>query len=200
LVRNGRRPGSRIAAGLGGAVAAIAFGVATVGLAVVSAIATIIAWAVARRRRSELTRGKSWLIAVGTVGVVLLAAAGILTARAPSTFFSDVSKAMDSTSKTPPPPPPEWLRRITPPAAQVQSRATDKLVRSRAFTMWVTVMSIVFGIGLVAALTGSLGWVAAALILYGATGRWLPSAPPVGPPPPLGRTANADLADRAGER
>ena len=184
--------GSRLAAGLGGAVAAVAFGVATVGLAIIGAVATIIAWAVVRRRRSEITRGKSWLIAMGTVGVILLAGAGILTARAPSTFFSDVSKAMDSTSKTPPPPPPEWLRRVTPPAAQMQSRATDKLVRSRAFTMWTAVMAIVFGIGLIAALTGSLGWVAAALVLYSATGRWLASAPPVGPPPPFGKSMESE--------
>jgi len=78
-----------------------------------------------------------------------------------------------------------------------------------ALVLWLTdgihgisAAMIAFGIGLIAALTGSLGWVTAGLILYSATGRWFPSAPPIGPPPNSDlsqyRTANADRADLAG--
>ena len=57
----------------------------------------------------------------------------------------------------------------------------DALIKSRAFTIWTGVMGVSLVVGLVAIYAGTLGWGASLLLLYAATGRWLPRATPPGP-------------------
>jgi hypothetical protein len=136
-------------------------------------------------------------VGVGTLGILVLVAFGVGLTRTPKGTFANLNHAMDSTAKAPAPPPPAWLRRITPPNAQQSSPIADSLVRSRAFTLWTIVMGIVLVAALVAAYAGSLGWIAAMLVLYGVTGDWLPRAEPVGPPAlgePLRRRATGPTA------
>ena len=171
-------PNSRPGIAILGAVIAIVFAIVTAGTAAIATLATLITWAVMRRRGTSLTRGMSWLVGVGSVGAVLLMGAGVYAARLPAGTYDGFRHVMDSTSKLPPPPPPEWVRRMTPPAAQARSQVADRIVRTPVFTMWVGVMTIVFMAGIVAAITGSLGWLPAAVVIYGMTGAWPPRAPP----------------------
>jgi hypothetical protein len=181
-------------AGLAGIVFAIASVFITFGVSLVAMLAIGIAWAVARRRKRPLTRGVSWLVGSGTIGVITLMVAAIAMTRIPKSAFTELGRSIDSTAAAPPPPMPEWVRRVTPPAAQQQSPFTDSLVRSRAFTIWTMAMGGVMLVGLLAAYAGTLGWVAAMLGIYGATGNWLPRAEPVGPPP-LGELVHRRAAD-----
>jgi hypothetical protein len=161
----------RVGIGILGLVTTLLLAVVTLGTATIATFATLIAWAIMRRRGSELTRRSSWIVGVGTVGVVVLIAAGGMSIRAKPGTFASFRQAMDSSSKVPPPPPPEWVRRMTPPAAQVRSQVTEKLIRTPAFTIWVLVMTFAFIAGIVAAITGSLGWLSAVMLIYAWTGK-----------------------------
>lgn len=171
-----RRAGAAIA----GVAVAIGSAFMSFGGSLIAVLAIGIAWLIARRRGRPFTRGVSWLVGVGAVGAALLVAFGTVATRLPASAFSDFRRAMDSTRAAPPPPPPEWLRRITPPNAQQQAPLTNAFVKSRAFTVWAAAMGVTFVVGLLAAYAGSLGWGASILLLYAATGRWLPKAAPSG--------------------
>jgi hypothetical protein len=169
-------PRARVAAAICGIVAAIATTIVTFGGAIIAMIAIAIAFAVARRKGQPLTRGISWLVGVGSVGVVALIAVAVLTTQMPKGTFAAARKSMDSLSTAPQPPPPEWLRRITPPTSTQPPAFQQRLMRSGAFTAWVGVMMVVFLTSIVAAYAGTLGWLATLLMLFAATGRWLPRA------------------------
>lgn len=173
--------GARIAAAAGGVVLAVASAFVSFGGSLIAILAVVIGWLAARRRGRPFTRGRSWLVGVGAVGAVVLVAMGAYAAQLPRNSYSAFRRALDSTqTAAPAPAPPEWLRRITPPGAQQQAPLTDALVKSHAFTIWAVVMGVGFTVALVAAYAGTLGWAASMLILYGATGRWLPRATPSG--------------------
>ena len=168
--------GPRVGAAIGAIVVAIGATIITFGGAIIAMVAVVIAWAVARRKGQPLTRGVSWLVGAGSVGVVVLVALAAMTTQLPKGTFAAVRKSMDSASTATPPPPPEWLRRITPPGQQQPPAFQQRLLRSGAFTAWVGAMTVVFLAGLVAAYAGTLGWLASVLLLFAATGRWLPRA------------------------
>jgi hypothetical protein len=165
----------------GAAIAGIALAVASAfvsfGVSIIAMAAIWIAWAVNRRREKPLTRGVSWLVGFGAVGtVVLMVFVSFVLTRVPSSTLVDVKRAMDSAAATPQPPPPEWLRKMTPPHAQQQSKMMESVVRSDAFTVWTGVMGVTFMAAVVAAYAGTLGWAASMLLAYGATGAWFPRA------------------------
>jgi hypothetical protein len=135
-----------------------------------------VGYVVLKRRGRRLTRGLSWVIAVGSVIAVGLVVFAVVALQAEAGAFKDVQRAMDSASAKPPPPPPEWLKKITPPNVQRQNELTEKMIRSKAFTMWTMVVGGVFGVSFLATIAGSMGWVGGFLLLHAATGKWLPRA------------------------
>ena len=179
----------------GAVIAGIALAVGSVfvsfGASVISILAIWTAWAVGKRRSKPLTRGLSWIVGVGSVGVVVLGVFALFVAtQVPRGEITRIKQAMDSAAKGPQKPPPEWLRKITPPNAQRPSPLTDALVQSTAFTVWTMVMGITFFAALIGAYAGTLGWLASMLVVYGATGGWIPrgvtdpsllTAPPLPP-------------------
>jgi hypothetical protein len=75
--------GPRVGAAIGAIVVAIGATIVTVGGAIVSMVAVVVAWAVARRKGQPLTRGVSWLVGAGSVGVVVLVALAAMTTQLP---------------------------------------------------------------------------------------------------------------------
>jgi hypothetical protein len=173
--------GPRIAAGLAGVAAAVASVLLSFGVSLIAVAAVLIGWLVARRRARPFTRRVSWLVGVSAVGLAMLIVFGAFAMQLPSDTFRELGRSLDSAQAAPPPPPPEWLRKITPPSTQKQSPIASSLVKSRAFTIWTGVMGVTFTIALLAAYAGTLGWGASLLLLYGATGTWLPRAAPAAP-------------------
>ena len=168
----GARAGTAIAGILVTAVAAL-FSFGTAAMAV---IGMSIGYVVMKRRGRRLTRGLSWVVAVGSVAAVALVVFAIFALQAEAGTFKNVKSAMDSAAAKPPPPPPEWLKKITPPNVQRQNEMTDKMIRSKAFTAWTMVVGGVFGVSFLATIAGSMGWVGGFLLLHAATGSWLPRA------------------------
>lgn len=169
---NGARVGTAIVGILVTAVAALF----SFGAAAIAVIGMGIGYVVMKRRGRRLTRGLSWVVAVGSVAAVALVVFAVFALQAEAGTFHDVKRAMDSASAKPPPPPPEWLKKITPPNVQRQNELTDKMIRSKAFTAWTMVVGGVFGVGFLASIAGSIGWVGGFLLLHSATGSWLPRA------------------------
>jgi len=174
--------GPRIAAGIAGAAAAVGSALVSFGVSLVAVTAVCIGWLIARKRGRPFTRGVSWLVGVGAIAALILSVLGAYATRLPSTMYRDLGRSLDSAQAVPPPAMPEWLRRVTPPNAQQQTPLTDALIKSRAFTIWTGVMGVTLMVGLIAAYAGTLGWGASLLLLYAATGHWLPRATPPGPP------------------
>lgn len=170
--------GPRVTAAVAGVAAAVATAFISYGASLVAVVAVCIAWNIARRRGKPFTRGVSWLFGVGSVALGLVIVLGTFATQVPKESFSSFGKALDSVQTAPPPQPPEWLKKITPPNAQQPTPITNSLIRSRAFTIWTGVMGVSFAIALASAYAGTLGWGASILLLYGATGTWLPRARP----------------------
>jgi hypothetical protein len=170
--------GSRVTAAVAGVAAAVATAFISYGASLVAVVAVCTAWLIARRRGKPFTRGISWLFGVGSVALGLVIVLGAFATQVPKASFSAFGKALDSVQASPPPQPPEWLKKITPPNAQQPAPITNSLIRSRAFTIWTGVMGVSFTIALASAYAGTLGWGASMLLLYGATGAWLPRAKP----------------------
>lgn len=174
--------GPRIVAGIGGAAAAVGSALVSFGVSLVAVTAVCIGWLIARKRGRPFTRGVSWLVGVGAIAALILIVVGAYATQLPSTVYRDVGRSLDSAQAAPPPAMPEWLRRVTPPNAQQQTPLTNAVIKSRAFTIWTGVMGVSLVVGLIAAYAGTLGWGASLLLLYAATGRWLPRATRPGPP------------------
>lgn len=168
----GARIGTAIAGILTTAVAALF----SLGAAAIAVVGMGIGYIVMKRQGRRLTRGLSWVVAVGSVAAVAFVVFAVFALRAEAGTFKGVKQAMDSAAAKPPPPPPEWLKRITPPNVQRQNEMTDKMMRSKAFTVWTVVVGGVFAVGFLATIAGSAGWVGGFLLLHSATGSWLPRA------------------------
>ena len=168
--------GARIGTAIAGVLTTAVVALFSLGTAVIAVIAMGIGYVVMKRRGRRLTRGLSWVVAVGSVGAVVLVVFAVFALQAGAGTFTDVQRAMDSAAAKPPPPPPEWLKRITPPNVQRQNELTEKMVRSKAFTAWTMVIGGVFGVGFLSTIAGSMGWVGGFLLLHAATGSWLPRA------------------------
>ena len=151
------------------------------GVSLVAITAVCIGWLIARKRGRPFTRGVSWLVGVGAIAALILSVLAAYATRLPSTMYRDFGRSLDSAQAAPPPAMPEWLRRVTPPNAQQQTPLTNAVIKSRAFTIWTGVMGVSLVVGLIATYAGTLGWGASLLLLYAATGRWLPGATPPGP-------------------
>jgi len=168
--------GARVGTAIAGLLATVAAGFFSFGTAVIAVVGMAVGYIVMKRRGRRLTRGLSWVVAVGSVAAVALVVFAVFALQAEAGTFKDVKRAMDSAAAKPPPPPPEWLKKITPPNVQRQNELTDKMLRSKSFTAWTMIVGGVFGVGFLATIAGSMGWVGGFLLLHAATGGWLPRA------------------------
>ena len=168
--------GARVGTAAAGILTTVVASVFSLGGAAIAVVGMGVGYVVMKQRGRRLTRGLSWVVAVGSVAVVALAVFAVFALQAEAGTFKDVRRAMDSAQAKPPPPTPEWLKRITPPNVQRQNELTEKMVRSKAFTMWTMVVGGVFGVSFLAGVAGSMGWVGGFLLLHAATGKWLPRA------------------------
>jgi hypothetical protein len=133
------------------------------------------AWsAFLHRRHRPASRATSWLAAMASVAVGLLAVAGFALASLPPGGVHRMTQAMDSASvasaKTPPP---AWLERMAPgaQARAASGSATPPSLRT-PLLIWGGGVALLF----LAAIVGSLGWVGGMLGGFAVTGRW-PGAP-----------------------
>jgi hypothetical protein len=168
--------GARTGTAVAGILCTLIAAVFSLGAALFAVVAMSIGYVVMKRRGRRLTRGVSWFVAVGGVAVALLLVFAGFVLQAETATFTSLRQAMDSAAAKPPPPPPKWLERITPPNVQRQNELTDKLLRSKGFTLWTLVMGAVFGVGFLSTVIGSVGWVGGFLLIHAATGSWLPRA------------------------
>jgi hypothetical protein len=161
----------RVVAGCGGTLALLIAAVFTGGGALLAPIGMAVAAAIARRRHDALSRRASWLGAVLAVGVVLIVIGSVVVASAPTGTFAQVQHSADSASAMAKPP--AWLERVAPgasaPAAQVRPHGTW----GRALSIWTMVTGGLIGCAILAALIGTLGWLASLPLAYALTGGWL---------------------------
>ena len=166
---------ARRGAVIGGIALAVGSVFVTFGTSLVAMIGVWVAAVIGKRRHSPLTRGVSWIVAVGSVGVVALGAfILVIGTQVPRSELAKIKQAVDSASAAPQKPPPEWLRKITPPNAQRPSPMVDSVIKSSAFSIWTMVIGFTFLGAMVGLYAGTLGWIASMLLAYGATGDWFP--------------------------
>jgi hypothetical protein len=166
----------RIAAGAAGIAALIVTTLFTLGTVLVAPLGVLVARALARRRKRELSRGAAWLGAVSAsiVGVVLVFG-GMIAVAPPETrdlLRAAVDSAQAQEQKQKPTELPAWLRRINPQAAQ-QNAAADRLASSRGFVTFFGFVGVVMACSMLGTLSGSIGWLASMLLGYAITGRWI---------------------------
>lgn len=171
----GRRvEGKQIAAGILGILALGIAALVTVGGALLAPLGIIVAWLIVRRRNRRLSRGASWIAAVAATAVALVALTTVLWTQLPADTLSQMQRAADS-AQTHQPPPPAWLERIAPGStarAQVRQGSVGK-----GAMIWFMVIGAGIGIGMLAGVVGTVGWLATLPLAYAITGRWIGSRP-----------------------
>jgi hypothetical protein len=169
----------RALAGIAGAVALVVCAPFTFGSVLAAPLGVLAARGLARRKQRPLSRGAAWLGATGAAFIGVLIAFGVLTYTSPPGTLAAVRAAMDSAqAKQEPAELPDWLKRVTPPPSQAQEAVTDQFVRSRSFLVIFGILTAVMTCSILAALGGSIGWVASMLFSYAFTGRWIAAAQP----------------------
>ena len=163
----------RILAFLAGAVLLIAFGIGSVGLALVAPIGMWAAYWVLRMRGRSYTRRAGWLGAVLACSLVTAGCFAYAMLRMPDGFIDAVRQQADARRERPPSAVEQALRRVSsassPPAAVEEK--TRELVESKAFVWWTMIMSLGVGSAVLGAVAGSAGWAATTLVLVGISGR-----------------------------
>ena len=164
-------------AGIGGGILLLGVSVVTVGIALLAPVGMIVARAIARREKTSLTFGTSWLGAAFGVCFALIIIVLVLVARLPTGTIEKFGKTADSLSTASnKAPPPTWVDRISP-GATARARASQKnqnATLTRGFTIAFTVFGAVFVYSLLSMLIGTAGWAPSLLLTYAFTGRWLP--------------------------
>jgi predicted PurR-regulated permease PerM len=173
----------RFAAALAGAVVLVFCSTFTLGTVLAAPIGVLAARALARRGQRRLTRAAAWFAAVLASFIAVPIVFGVLLAKAPDGTIESVRAVMDSAqAQQKQPELPEWLQRISPPGAQQQNAATQKLVSSRPFVVVFGIIGALMVCSVFGTIAGSIGWVASLLLAYTLTGRWISGAQP---PPEL---------------
>jgi hypothetical protein len=162
---------SRVIAGCGGVLALLIATLFTGGLALSAPIGMAVAAAIARRRHDALSRGASWLGAVLAVGAVLIVIGSVVVASAPTGTFAQIQHSADSASATAKPP--AWLERVAPGASAPGAQVRPHGAWGGAFSIWTMVTGGLIGCAILAALIGTLGWLASLPLAYAITGGWL---------------------------
>jgi hypothetical protein len=162
----------RVLAVVGGAVALLAGTFVSLGLGLVALLGfgvTALLW---RARGARLTRRASWIGAVLAVGISF---GGFMTwamSLAPGGVVETMRTSMDQASREPPPPIVQRMRRVGPPPDPVVQRQIDSITDSKAFVLWILVMTTTF-LGLFVGLAvGTPAWGCVMLIGYGIRGAW----------------------------
>ena len=160
--------------------------VGTLGFVLLALLGMGVAWAVAHRRGRPLTRGAGWwgaslAVALGCAAIMAFGMASM----SPGTIAQMQQSSDSAVAASPPPELPEWLQRLDPTAgakaAQRPDSTMERFFRSPAFLIWTGAMSTLLASAVLGALVGTLGWGAGLLLVFGATGRWLPRK--LEPPP-----------------
>ena len=178
----------RALAGVAGVVLLVLAALISSGLALLVPFGVLAARARTRRRGLLLTRGTAWLGAMGAVvagGLVLIF---IAVVRLPQgtmeqmrrTFDTTFDSAMTSSRKQPPP---AWLERVSPGAGARRAAVSKQPPGSaeRAFMAWAGIVGAVLGVGILAAMLATLGWVGTLLIAFALRGAWYPGRQPATP-------------------
>ncbi len=115
----------------------------------------------------------SWFGAAIGAAVAMLIGAGVIAAMVPAGSWHSIRQTADSVSaEGAKQPPPEWLSRVFPTAGR-SSKST--VAAPAAFNTFTMLWGLGFAIVILGAVIGTVGWAAAMLLVFSATGRWPPT-------------------------
>ena len=166
-------------AGIAGAALLVGVSVVSLGLALLAPVGMIVARVIARREKTPLTFGTSWLGAAFGVCFALIIIALVMVARLPTGTIAKIGKTTDSLSAVSnKKPPPAWIDRVSPGAtARARAGQTKQMATlTRGFTFGSMIFGGVMLYSLLSMLIGTAGWAPSLLLTYAFTGRWLPSS------------------------
>jgi hypothetical protein len=118
----------------------------------------------ARRRGEDLTPGRSWVAASIASSLAIAGAFALVAVRSPDRTFERFRQVAAAREAAPSPKPPAWLARAFPETTQPPDPLTQRVLKSRAFTVYFGVMGVGMAMAVLGVLTGSLGWAGTTLL------------------------------------
>jgi len=96
----------------------------------------------------------------------IVCAFGIAASRAPAGSLERIKEAAAARQSAPTPQLPAWFTRAFPQAAQQPDPVTERVVNSRAFTVYFGLLGAGTAIAIFGAIVGSMGWVGTLLLTH----------------------------------
>ena len=155
----------RLLLGVAGALILALAGLFTLGTALAAPLGILAARWWTRSRGRVLTPFRSWLAAAVACGIAIGAAYTVAIVRSPDTTLQHFRETAARREAAPMPPPPTWVSRFFPQATTRPDPVTERIVKSRAFTLYFGIMGAVLAVAIFGALVGSLGWAGTVLLI-----------------------------------
>lgn len=154
----------RVLTGLAGAAILCLSALFTLGTALAAPLGMLAADHWARRRGQVLTRGASWLAAAGASSLAIAGAFAVSAMRESDETLRRFHDTASAREAAPMPPPPAWMTRLFPQATTKPDPVTERIVKSRAFSLYFGLMGAGLAAGMLGAIVGSLGWAGTMLL------------------------------------
>jgi len=163
-LQDGEYPVKRLLVGLAGALILCLSALFTLGIALAAPVGVLTAAAWASRRGQRLTLGRSWLAAAIASSLALVGVFAVAAARAPEGALQRFQQAAAEREAAPAVEPPAWLARVFPQATRQPDPLTERVLKSRALTVYFGLMGAGMAVVLLGAIVGSFGWAGTMLL------------------------------------
>jgi hypothetical protein len=154
----------RFLLGLAGATILCVSAIATLGTALAAPLGMLAARQWARRRGEVLTTGRSWLAAAVASSLAIAGAYTVAVLREPNATLRQFEESAARREAAPTRPPPGWMRYVLPQTTRRPSPAAERILKSRAFTLYTTIIGAGLVVAIFGAISGRLGWAGTVLL------------------------------------
>jgi hypothetical protein len=142
----------------------------TLGTALAAPCGVFVASRLARRKGQPLSPIASWIGASAASSIALVIMLGIGAMLLPPGTLGQIESATAAARAEPPARPPEWVARVFPQATQRPDPVTERVINSRAFTLYFGLLGVAMACLILGMIAGTVGWIGVRLLGFALRG------------------------------
>lgn len=161
----------RLVSGLGGVLILAGGAMLTLGTALAAPCGVFVARRLARRKGHQLSPIASWVGASAASSIALTIIMGIGAMLLPPGTLGQIESESAAARAEPSARPPEWVTRVFPQATQRPDPVTERVINSRAFTLYFGLLGLAIAFLFLGTIAGTVGWIGFQLLVFALRGR-----------------------------